>query len=285
MKTAVKPEGEGTEAKPYQITSLANLLWISHEAEKYNTNGKFYQMMNDIDASETRYWFDGTGFPPIGKNVSCAFQGTFDGNKKTITDLYINRASDSRSLCIGLFGYAIYATIKNLELKNFSMSAAADSLPVYAGGLVAVGFHSVIINCTTSGNVTGESIEDDVCLGGLVGKNFKGKIKQCTASVNVSGNSNFRACFGGLVGQNYEGTVTNCIADGAVTGSGRSEYFQVFVGGLVGRNYFGKIINGTATGTVTGTSSHYAASLGQLVGVNDFGSITKNTKKIVNVAQ
>lgn len=97
--------------------------------------------MNDIDASDTRNWFRGAGFIPIGKDDSHTFQGNFDGNKKTIADLHIHRTSDFQNIFIGLFGYTERSTIKNLELKNVTIFGAIHtdefySAQAYVGGLV-----------------------------------------------------------------------------------------------------------------------------------------------------
>ena len=215
MKSALRFDGEGTEENPYKIKSINDLLSLSYLPESENTEDKFYKMMNNIDASGTRDWFRGTGFPPIGKNVSCAFQGTFDGNKKKITDLYINRTKNSSTLCVGLFGCTDNATIKNLELKNVTIFGAIYtdefySAQAYVGGLVGQN-DGTIINCKVFGNVTGEATSTSpysnsnvtyAYIGVLAGYNNCGKIINCKASGVATGNRNPSDWFGGLVGYN-----------------------------------------------------------------------------------
>ena len=54
---------------------------------------------------------------PIG-NTTNNYMGTFDGNNKTITNLYIN-ANQEYS---GLFGYTYQSTIKNLTFENANVT-------------------------------------------------------------------------------------------------------------------------------------------------------------------
>ena len=293
--TAIQPEGEGTEAKPYQITSINNLLWIGNEAEKYNTNGKFYQMMNDIDASETRYWQNGAGFRPIGQDYSHSFQGTFDGNNKTITGLYINSASNSGRLYVGLFGLTSHSTIKNLELKNVNISCAVstdkfyliDYIIPYVGGLAGLNC-GAIINCTISGVTTVNGRCSDIYIGGLVGENYEGTITNCTASASVTSTSTDEKVtnIGGLVGENYYGTITNCTASASVTSTstGGYRYAATHVGGLVGKNN-GAIAFCTASGNVIGANISCMAHthIGGLIGYNSNSSTITNCTALGNV--
>lgn len=54
----------------------------------------------------------GTSWEPIGYYNNVAFKGSFDGNGKTITGLYINRSEDHQ----GLFGYINGGTVENVAL-------------------------------------------------------------------------------------------------------------------------------------------------------------------------
>ena len=292
--TAIQPEGEGTEESPYQITSINNLLWISHEAEKYNTNGKFYKMMNNIDASDTYNWNNGAGFRPIGQDCSHSFQGTFDGNNKTITDLYVNHTGGSGRLYVGLFGLTSHSTIKNLELKNVNISCAVstdkfyliDYIIPYVGGLAGLNF-GAIINCTISGVTTVNGRCSDIYIGGLVGENYEGTITNCTASASVTSTSTggYRYAathVGGLVGKN-NGAIAFCTASGNVIGANISCMAHTHIGGLIGYNSKSSTItNCTALGNVestnTGTDKNNClkAYVGGLIGDN-FAPITDCT--------
>lgn len=248
MKTAIKPEGEGTKANPYQIKSLDDLLWIGEQAssEDEETYGQIYKMMNDIDASETQGWNDGAGFIPIGQDYHHAFEGTFDGNNKTITNLYINRISNSGKLCVGLFGcIGESAVIKNLTLKNVSISSTENAegfARACVGGLTGYNY-GTITKCTVSGNFTGictsKSDKSYIYVGGLAGYNG-GIITNCSihgsAVVSCSSGDTY---IGGLIGF-HQGKISNCTA---LTGAYNT---GPFVGELFGAKR-GEIINCTSS--------------------------------------
>ena len=56
-------------------------------------------------------------FVPIGKSGSKYFQGTFDGQGHTISNLAINSSSLQY---VGLFGYSKGATIRNVVLDSLN---------------------------------------------------------------------------------------------------------------------------------------------------------------------
>lgn len=68
---------------------------------------------------------------PIG-NSNKPYQGTFDGNGKTITNLYIN----AEQKYMGLFGYTYEGTIKNLTFEYANVTNTNS----YAGVLVGNAF-------------------------------------------------------------------------------------------------------------------------------------------------
>ena len=76
------------------------------------------------------------GWVPIGDNstnsTATRFTATFDGNGRTISNLYINTSTlDRRS---GLFGYVENGAIRNLGLEGGSVNSTGDDARV--GGLV-----------------------------------------------------------------------------------------------------------------------------------------------------
>jgi len=164
------------------------------------------------------------GWNPIG-DATTKFTGVFDGNGYTISNLSINRPTTGT---VGLFGYTIGATIKNLGVTNVSVIGQ-----ISVGGLVGRNeSSSTISNCYSTGSVTG-----NIYVGGLVGyNNTSSSISNSYSTGRVIGNERV----GGLVGfNNSSSTITNCYSTGRVTGSSN-------VGGLVGQS---------ATSTIT--SSYY----------------------------
>jgi hypothetical protein len=117
--------GSGTEADPYQITTLEQLREMNDDLDAH------YILMNDIDASATRNWNVGDhdenpatpdsamGWEPVGsytKNFpKGTFRGSLSGQNHSINNLYISRKLENN---IGLFGVISgKAEIKSLKLQ------------------------------------------------------------------------------------------------------------------------------------------------------------------------
>ena len=112
-----------------------------------------YQLTQNIDASETRYWDradDGDGFIPID-----GFGGELRGAGKIIDGLYIR--SNARA---GLFDIAQSVTVSRLGLDNIEIDAVG-----VAGGLAAVWDQGLAEVVWARGRVGGASR-----VGGLVGE-------------------------------------------------------------------------------------------------------------------
>ena len=58
LADGVQPAGAGTEASPYQIATLNNLLWVSTNLTSWD---KYYVQIADINAATTNTW-NGGGF-------------------------------------------------------------------------------------------------------------------------------------------------------------------------------------------------------------------------------
>lgn len=101
--------GNGSEDSPYNISNVDQLQNMN-KAEYLNNNSVYFQLISDIDASDTINWNNGEGFVPIGV-WNNQFTGIFDGNGYEITGLYINKPSTQR---VGLFGSTNDAKIKIL---------------------------------------------------------------------------------------------------------------------------------------------------------------------------
>jgi len=227
--------------KPIQISSIKELQRIRNDPN-YPLDG-YYELTQDIDASETINWYNGIGFRPIG-TLLYPFEGKFDGKGHKITGLYIKDSFDENRLFVtGLFGLVeSVAEIKNVVIENAKIFGWYST-----GALVGDNYGTVrncySINCSISGYYN---------TGGLIGEN-DGTISCCYSTSSVFG-YDWKFCIGGLVGDNY-GTIVNCYNTGSVNGYNS-------VGGLTGRNS-GPIINSYNTGSVSGEWN-----VGGLVGEN-----------------
>ena len=217
--TPTQPAGNGTEAAPYLIGTLAELYWIAASDAVVATPNRaarwaaHYRQTASIDASDTATWDGGAGWTPIGTEPS-RFGGTYNGDGHTIRGLFINRPGTD---WLGLFGFTgQYSTVQNLGVIGVNITGGQ-----HIGGLAGgVNSGAVVTQCFATGTVTGTNE-----IGGLAGSN-SGTTSNSYAIVTVNGSG----IVGGLVGYNAVGNIINSYAAGAVTGSTN-------VGGLAGKAF------------------------------------------------
>lgn len=267
-------EGQGTQADPYKIETVVGL-----QSMNYALQGNFV-LENNIDASETGTWFNGTGFNPVG--YVAPFQGRFDGQDHEISDLYINRPD---TFFVGLFKHMW----ENAEVSNVGLVDVDIRGDWLVGGLMGLNFGTVE-NTYVTGSVTGSgqvggligvnaaNISDSYStaevigsrqIGGLVGRSVEGAtVSNSYATGNVSGDWSVGGLIGKVIGWDDLSVVENSYSWGDVIGS---EY----VGGFVGFNVNGTITNSYSSGMVTRLSGSTNETVGGFVGENDQGIITK----------
>jgi hypothetical protein len=257
----------GTASALTSISSCEELQNIS------NNLTENYQLINNIDCSDTSTWNGGAGFISIG-NETNTFLGTFEGNGKTISNLYINNSTKNYT---GLFGFVgNTSTISNVGVTNANITGGyrvgilagrvlGNVNNSYSSGVIngfngvggLVGSSSGLVSYSnSSANVVSTSaLTEDYGSGGLVGMT-NGSILYSRATGNVNA---YRSS-GGLVGLFTIGIINNCSSTGNVNGSRA-------IGGLAGVN-IGIINNSHSTGVVTATISGSNA-IGGLVGYNN----------------
>ena len=220
--------GDGSADNPYKISTAAELAWFRDQVNSGNTTISA-TLTKDIDLAEfcheagTTYTTE-VSWTPIGNPIK-RYQGTFDGNDKTISNLYINATTND----IGFFGGANKGgCIRNITFYNAKVKSTGDyRTGVLAGnaGFCMIGNIKTLANC---------SVEGKIYVGGIAGS-AKGNISKCENHAVVNGT----ATVGGIVGR-YDGSdnsITSCANYGAVTGSARA------VGGMVGYFASGTILN------------------------------------------
>ena len=206
--------GDGSEGNPYQIATAAQLALLAHEVVSKSSSyaSTYFQLTGNIDLMSHEW-------APIGCNDSYPFAGIFDGNGKTILNLNV-----SKGQYVGLFGVASGAEIKNLKIRNASVSSkVSDAETVGCSGIVA-GYckGGSISRCTVEGAVTG-----DCYVGGIVGWIEPGEISGCTAEISCKTVSGSYSACGGIAGKSYSTTIENCTVRGEVKGT-------YMAGGFVG---------------------------------------------------
>ncbi|MES2413596.1 MAG: YDG domain-containing protein [Pseudomonadota bacterium] len=204
--------GDGlSTATAYQITDAFGLQGIGSTGML----GKHFKLANDIYAGGTNCWNACTGgfhgFKPIGDSA-VNFTGTFDGNNKVISYLFINRTATSD---VGLFGYTgAGSNIYNVGLTDVDITGSNA-----VGGLIGNSDGGSVSNSYVTGAVSGVS---DV--GGLVGDSSS-TITNSYAGAAVTATG---AGAGGLAGYT-DGSITASYANGAVMAASGA-------GGLAGGN-------------------------------------------------
>ena len=197
--------GSGTKNDPYIITNVYELQQISGELTAW------YELGNDIDASDTNNWNIGYGFIPIGR-YTAPFEGVFDGKGHVIAGLDINQPY---GICVGLFG----CTGTTSEIRNVGLNDVTINGCICVGGLA--GFNRGAIEaCCVSGSVGGCTQ-----VGGLVGTNY-GLITNCYSTADVWGRQDCPESIGGqdtfiagLVGRSPDGVLEDCFSTGRVSGN------------------------------------------------------------------
>ena len=200
---------------------------------------------------------------PIG-NSNEKYQGTFDGNNKTITNLYINASQ----YYMGLFGCTYEGTIKNLTFEYANVTKTNN----YAGVLVGKAFGgSTLQNIKISntcqikgGKYTGgiagylvgnayncvnyATVQGIQYIGGLCGHFSRSRTgNSMTACANYGNVTASSLDVGGLVGYFDSGTIQDCANYGGVKGTER-------VAGMVGSVTNGKIQNVFSYGNISVTN-------------------------------
>ena len=273
--------GNGVD-NPYQISTAAELAWFRDQVNSgYTTISA--TLTKDIDLAEFCHAKDGTKYTkevswtPIGNsdNIENMYQGTFDGNGKTIRNLYINDISEYIGIpCeAGFFGYAEKGSIKNITFDNAKVKTTADDY--CTGILVGVAGScieniKILVNCSVEGKnyvggIAGRANGDiDNCenhamvnganfVGGIVG-NYVFSDKSITSCANYGVITGTRDKVGGIAGDFNSGTIQNCANYGDITGT-------FYVGNLIGCAAECNLNNVLGTGNVTATSNKGQAGL------------------------
>ena len=183
--------GAGTEENPYLVTSSSDLIYIASQVNSGNESYSkaHYSQSNDIELNESMSDIDNVvAWTPIGTNEH-PFEGVYNGNKHTVSRLYINDESADYQ---GLFGYNT-GTIKYLGLVNSSVYANNK-----IGGICGKNGGNIIF-CYNESNIAGGGY-----VGGICGENF-GAVQYCYNLGYITGNEGYsNACVGGIVGANLD---------------------------------------------------------------------------------
>lgn len=263
-------KGDGEVGNPYIITKAEELAWFRDQVNSGNNFicAKISDAVEVIDMSTVCHAADESqnleelSWKPIGKNdYGYQYRGTFDGNRKTITNLYINASQNN----VGLFGYTMEGTIKNLTFEY----ANVTNTKTYTGILVGYANNSNLQNIKISntcqikggketGGIAGDfwgnayncvnyaTVQGKERVGGLLGY-CTAKYSSITTCANYGNVTATGTDAGGLVGYFISGTIQDCANYGDVKGTER-------VAGMAGYVNEGKIQNVFSYGNVSATN-------------------------------
>ena len=221
VSTRQPANGDGTAANPYQIKIAEELAWFR---DFVNAGHKTAcaRLEADIDMRTVCHPADESNgvaelsWEPISKEDTY-WEGTFDGNNKTISNLYIKTSSKYS----GLFGEILVlvdvnSSIKDIIFENVNITSTNEFSGVLAGYAKKTDISGITVN---SGSINGTHN-----VGGIVGLSYDTNISNCVNRIPIVGSNNY---IGGICGYATDMSITNCANYGDVEG-------PVNIGGIVG---------------------------------------------------
>ncbi|WP_199120235.1 hypothetical protein [Pedobacter sp. ASV28] len=157
IKVTAFSNGDGTAAKPYEISDFARLSKIRYGLTSH------YKLANDISGSTFT-------------TIAGIFSGTLDGNGKKITSVVINSPTSDNKALFNELGTT--ATVKNLELANVTFTAQNNV------ALIAVTNKGAIDNIKASGTLIGKQY-----VAGITANNFGTVTNSDVTAVAISGDN------------------------------------------------------------------------------------------------
>ena len=243
--------GNGDVDTPYIITKAEELAWFRNQVNggknkicaKIADNVEVIDLKDFCHAEDVSQNLKELSWVPIG-TANKPYQGTFDGNNKTITNLYIKTKTAQNN--VGFFCMTRGATIQDLIFDNakvenvsttYTKALCTGILAGYAyadtnspshikgikttknctvigqndtGGIVGNASNINLENCENRSSVKGESY-----VGGIAGDYRYKNIKRCTnyGTVETVGQR-----IGGIIGYAYKTSIEDCANYGKLTG-------------------------------------------------------------------
>ena len=197
----------------------------------FDTNGS-----DDADSGDT-YWNGGEGWVAIGPTTDTAFAAIFDGNRHSISNLFIDGAGGG----VGLFNVIKSgAEVRYLDLLNVDIDSAGRP-----GGLASANYGTVI-GVYVEGAVNSTLFDPS----GMLLSSNGGRVIASRSSGSVTGH-----IAGGLVGEiTASGSVVASYSNASVPGLGTTPGTEK-LGGLAGTLTSGGTVTNSYWDSATGLSS------------------------------
>ncbi len=289
--------GDGTEASPYEVSTLAELAKVG----QCSGDNIHFKQTADFDLTGTALtpfgtWdnyftgvYDGNGFLIEGITVDSGDESLFgyvgDGPERTVIKNLdvsgtINITDDSYSALVATEAYG--TDFLNIEVQ---VAAVTQEYARYVGGLAGRAGNSTFTNVSVSGTM---DIFDTGRTGGLIGQGDGVQMTNVTSSVVFTGHAG-SGRIGGIAGRLYDDSqITGAVFTGSMnlnngydiggligymeTGSVSKSYSTANIvvpdgtgriGGLVGQIFEANLSEVFATGNVTSETSN---AVGGLIG-------------------
>ena len=196
----------------YYISNKDGMFWFANEvnANKNAFNGKSVKLVANINLNN-EYW------TPIGQTGATTFNGVFDGQNYTISNLNVNSIAQTGAYySSGLFGWVETHTEGNGILKNVNIDGAAVKGNHNCGALVGyiTEKYARVENC----HVANAAIECHYANGDADGDKAGALIGNATNATKVDGCSATNSTVsagrdaGQLIGAGKVDNITNCSA-------------------------------------------------------------------------
>ena len=265
-------KGDGEVGNPYIITKAEELAWFRDQVNsgnnficaKISDDVEVIDMSTVCHAADKSQNLEELSWKPIGKyDYGYQYGGTFDGNGKTITNLYINASQNN----VGLFGYTSEGTIKNLTFEYANVTNTGVFTGILVGYANGYGNASDLRNIKISNTC---QIKGGKETGGIAGDLSYANAYNCVNYATVQGNNRVGGLFGYCSVENS--SITTCANYGNVTATSTD------AGGLVGYFISGTIQDCANYGDVKGTERVAGmagyVSKGKIQNVFNYGNIS-----------
>lgn len=240
-------DDDGTKDTVYEISNAGQLYWFAGlvngtlDGVEQNTSANAILTANIIvnenlldslqydaegNVSNGSDFITWTPIADCMEDHTTQYSGTFDGNNKTVSGLYLN----GNSARIGLFG----SSEADGNIKNVGVVDSYFKGNDFVGGVCGRN-DGTITNCYNAGNLT--AIDPTAAIGGICGYNDNGgTIANCynTGTVTATGSV---ASVGGVCGCSIA-PISNCYSIGTVTATSSG----ADISGICGY-YFGPVTN------------------------------------------
>ena len=250
-------DGDGSSETPFLLANAAQLAWFRDWVNGTYTpaNGETTQkhktacakLIDDIDMSSVCSKTVGNWISISPSLGSVNWEGTFDGDGHTISNLYVNSTYQNS----GMFDQTGNCCIKNITFTGVNITGDMFT------GLVR-NLYGTVKNVTVAdGTITGKEYVGSICA------SSDGIIENCTNYATVKSTG---YCVGGITGTQKGGHISNCANHGNVEAN-------YHVGGIVGAIYgeATNLSNVISTGNVT--ERVVTGTNGLLVGVVQGGLV------------